>query len=51
MYYLCLGFLLFCQNLIDPKHHDGWKREEVRRKINKKEAQLYLPKIYFITVY
>ncbi len=47
MYYLCLGFLLFCQNLIDPKHHDGWKREEVRRKIRQKGSAIIYPQNIF----
>ncbi len=47
MYYLCLGFLLFCQNLIDPKHHDGRKREEVRRKIRQKGSAIIYPQNIF----
>jgi hypothetical protein len=47
MYYLCLGFLLFCQNLVDPKHHDGWKREEVRRKIRQKGSSIISPQNIF----
>ncbi len=47
MYYLCLGSLLFCQNLIDPKHHDRWKREEVRRKMRQKGSPIISPENIF----
>ncbi len=44
---LCLGLSLFCQNLIDPKHRDGPKREEVRRKIRQKGSAIIYPQNIF----